>query len=115
MFKRDTTDTSTTHIGKDFIAHIDHKKYTITVETVAHHITCGTTGKILEYRDLVKKDPPVWKNYMCNELGRLSQGWKERSGTDTIEFIFHKDKPKDIKETYVRSVCNIRPQKNRDP
>ena len=33
------------------------------------------------------------------------------SGTDTIEFIFHKYKPRDRKATYVRSVCNVRPQK----
>ena len=38
-------------------------------------------------------------------------GMEKHAGTDTIEFIFHKEKPKDIKETYVREVCNIRPQK----
>ena len=32
-------------------------------------------------------------------------------GTDTIQFIFHKNKPKYIKSTYVRAVCNIRPRK----
>ena len=33
--------------------HCSHipQKYTITVETVAHHITCETTGKVLGYRD----------------------------------------------------------------
>ena len=31
--------------------------------------------------------------------------------TDTVEFIFHKEKPKDITETNVKSVCEIRPQK----
>ena len=64
-----------------------------------------------KYRDSVKLDPPVWTNSMCNELGPLYQGWKSHAGTDTIEFIFHKDKPKDRKATYVRAVCNIRPQK----
>ena len=48
---------------------------------------------------------------MCNKLGRLSQGWREYAGTDTIEFIFHKDKPKDRRETYVKAVCNVRTQK----
>ena len=70
------TDTSTTHIDSDYIAKIDPKKDTITVEPVARHITCKTTGKILEYIYLVKMDPPVWKNYMCNKLGRLPQDWK---------------------------------------
>ena len=48
---------------------------------------------------------------MCNELGRLSQGRKSHAGTVTIKFIFNKDKPKYIRATYVRAVCNIRPQK----
>ena len=56
-------------------------------------------------------DPIVWTNSMCNELGCLSQGWKSHAGTETIEFIFHKYKPKDRREKYVRSTCNIRPQK----
>ena len=56
-------------------------------------------------------DPPVLANSMCNELGRLSQGWKAHAGTDTIEFIFHKYKPKYRRAAYVRAVCNIRPQK----
>ena len=77
------TDTSTTHKGSEYIDHTDPKKDTITVEPVAHHITCETTGKILGYRDLVKMDAPVWTNYMCNKLGSLSQGWKEHVGNDT--------------------------------
>ena len=83
------------------------------MEPVAHQITCETTGKILEYRDLVKMDAPVWKNSMCNELGRMYQGCKTHAGTDTIEFIFHKDKPNDRRATYVRAVCDIRPQKTK--
>ena len=84
MFKKDMTDTSTTHIGSDYIDHTDPKKDTITVEPVAHHITCETTGKILGYRYLVKMDAPVWKNSMCNKIGRLSQGCESHTGTDTI-------------------------------
>ena len=37
-------------------------------------------------------------------------GIETNPGIDTIEFIFHKYKPKDIMATYVRSVCDIRPQ-----
>ena len=107
------TDTSTTHICSDYIAKAYPKKYTITVEPVAHHITCETTGKILGYRDLVKSDPLVWTNSICNELGHLSQGWKAHSGTVTIDFIFHKGKPKDRRATYARAVYDIRPQKQR--
>ena len=36
---------------------------------------------------------------------------KKRAGTDTIDFIFHKDKLKDRSSTYVIDVFNIRPQK----
>ena len=67
--------------------------------------------EILGYRELVKRDPSVWTNSVRNEIGRLYQGWKERVGTNTIKFIFHKDKPKDRRATYVRAVFNIRPQK----
>ena len=48
---------------------------------------------------------------MCKKLGRLSQGWKAHASTDKIEFILHKDKPKDRRGTYMRAVCDIRPQK----
>ena len=111
MFKKGMKDTSTTHIGSDYIAHTNPKIYTITVEPVEHHITFETTGKILGHGDLVKIDAPVWKNYVCNEIGRLSQGCKSNVGNDTIKFIFHKYKPKYRRETYVRSVYNIRPPK----
>ena len=56
-------------------------------------------------------DAPVWTNSMCNELGCLSQGWKAHAETDKIVFIFYKDKPKERRATYVRAVCDIRPQK----
>ena len=38
-------------------------------------------------------------------------GMGKHAGTDTIEFIFHKDTPKYIRATYVRAVCNIGSQK----
>ena len=78
------TDKSTTHIVSEYISKIDPKKDTISVEPVAHHITCEITGKILGYIDLVKMDRPVWTNSMCNELDRLPQSWKSHAGTDEI-------------------------------
>ena len=81
------------------------------MEQVEHHITCETTGKILGHRDLVRMDAPVWKKSICNELGRLSQHCKAHAGNDRIQLIFHKYKPKDRKETYMRAVCDIRPPK----
>ena len=111
MFEMDVTVTENSHIVSEYISHTDSKKDTITVQLLAHHIHCETTGKIWGYRDLVKMDAPEWKNSMCNELGSLSQGWIEHLGTDTIDFIFHKEKPKDLRATYVRAVCDIQPQK----
>ena len=93
------------------MAHTQPKKDTIPLELVSHHITCETNEKFLGYRDLVQMDAPVWMNSICNKLGRLSQILKAHAGTDTIDFIFHKDKLKDRRATYVRDVCNIRPKK----
>ena len=56
-------------------------------------------------------DEPVWTKSMCNELCRLSQGWGKHAVTNTTELIFHKDKPKDIRADYMRSVCEIKPKK----
>ena len=38
-------------------------------------------------------------------------GMENYVGTDTIEFIFQKEKPKDIRAAYVIAVCYIRPHK----
>ena len=78
-----------------------------------NNINCKTTGKILGYRDLVKMDEPVWTNSIYNDFGCQYQGWGKHAGTDTIEFIFQKDEPKDIKSTNVSAVCDIRPQKHK--
>ena len=53
MFKKDIKDTSTTHIGSEYISKTPLKKDTIIVEPVSHHITYETTRKILGYQDLV--------------------------------------------------------------
>ena len=50
--------------------------------------------KFWGYRYLFNMDEPVWTNSMCNKLGHLSQGWKKHAGTDTIAFIFHRDRKK---------------------
>jgi len=46
---------------------------------------------------------------MCNELGRLAQGFRKVKGNNTLYFI--KNIPKGKKVTYARIVCSIRPQK----
>ena len=49
---------------------------------------------------------------MCNELGRLAQGYKDIKGKDTIFFIPRHKVPKHKKVIYGRIVCSIRPQKS---
>ena len=54
---------------------------------------------------------------MCKELGRLSQGYKNTPGTNTIRFLSLDEIdniPKDRVVTYTRIVVDFRPQKD-DP
>ena len=44
---------------------------------------------------------------MCTKLGRLSQIWKSYAGTNTMEFIFYQEIPRDRKATHVQAVCDI--------
>ena len=111
IFQEEAKENIRMHMGTDYFSFIYPKGKTATLESMANHSKCKTTGKIFGYRDLVNIDEPVWTNSTCNELGHLSRRWKKYAGTDTIQFIFHKDKPKYRKVTYVRAVCDIRPQK----
>ena len=75
------------------------------------------TGKLMEYRDLIKsKDKIVWERGFSNEIGRLAQGIGTRMphGTNTIKFVSIRDIPKNKTITYARIVSELRPQKD-DP
>ena len=81
---------------------------------MANPVLDVATGKMLEYRDLIKgKDKIVWERGMSNELGRLAQGVGDRMphGTNTIKFIKYADMPKNKRPTYARIVSELRPQK----
>ena len=74
------------------------------------------TGDLLEYRHLVKhpNKKNVWVSAFGKEVVRLAQGLPRIvEGTDTLNFIFKNEIPinrlKDV--TYVRIVCNNRPEK----
>ena len=60
----------------------------------------------------------VWLKAMCIELGRLSNGYKDTKGTQTIHYMTHEEIkciPGDIiTVTYARIVVDFRPQKT-DP
>jgi hypothetical protein len=77
----------------------------------------GETGKLLEYRHLLKcpKYKDEWKHSFGNEIGCLAQGMPGRSeGTDTLFFIDRSKVPEDRRKdvTYGKIVCNMRPQKS---
>jgi hypothetical protein len=77
------------------------------------------TGKLLEYRQLLKhpKFQEVWSRSAADEFGRLAQGIKGRvKATDTIRFIHKHEIPEDrFKDvTYIKFVCSIRTEK-KDP
>ena len=59
------------------------------LEEQANAVVDPTTGKSLEFRQLIKgQDKEIWATSMANELGRLAQGVGNRiKGTDTIAFI----------------------------
>ena len=84
------------------------------ITALANPVLDKTTGKLLEYRDLIKgKDKIIWEKGMSNELGRLAQGVGTRMphGTDTIKFIKFHDVPKNKKPTYARIVSELKPHK----
>ena len=56
-------------------------------------------------------DKPKWTRDMPNEIGRLFQGIIYIEGKDTSFFVHSHKVPQDIKVTYSRILCNIRPQK----
>ena len=83
---------------------------------VVHPITNRT---ITKYHNLI--DEPlireVWMKAMCVELGRLTQGYKDTKGTETIKFMTWNEInqiPADRTVTYARIVVDYRDQK-KDP
>ena len=65
-----------------------------------------------EYRELRNSsDGSQWEQGMCNELGRLFQGYKEVKGTNTARWIKIAEMPQGRKATYVRIVVADRPLK----
>jgi hypothetical protein len=62
---------------------------------------------------LAGKDGPIWNNGLCNEYGRLAQGFHNNTvlGTDTIDFIHPHEVPPNKKVTYGNFICNHRPLK----
>lgn len=49
---------------------------------------------------------------MYNELGRLSKGFDNIKGNNTLHFIPKSKVPRDKRATHARIACSIRPQKS---
>eukprot|EP00804_Cyclotella_cryptica_P022237 CCRYP_017934-RA/>CCRYP_017934-RA protein AED:0.24 eAED:0.19 QI:0/0/0/1/1/1/2/0/738 len=96
----------------------DEQQHVFMVDTELDHVCNGvvhpiTKETITKYEKLAN-DPTlqdVWTKAMCNELGRLAQGWDGKQGTDTIFFMTHdeiKRIPRDRTVTYARIVVDYR-------
>ena len=77
-----------------------------------------STGKLLEYRDLLKnpKTCNVWYDACSKEFARLCNGRQKDNtkGTNSIRFKKPSQLPPGKKATYLRICANYRPQKS-DP
>jgi hypothetical protein len=80
---------------------------------LANVIIHPTTGKEMEYTVLVKNPQlqPLWTRGFGNECGRLFQGIRDITGTNTCFFIKLTNIPKDRNITYVKIVCDYKPHK----
>ena len=71
----------------------------ITMEQEAQWLSSAVIdedGKTMEYGHLIKYDKlsDVWENVMCNKLGRMSMGYKDVKGKQTIRFIKKSEVPR---------------------
>jgi hypothetical protein len=61
---------------------------------------------------LAGPDSNIWTTSLCNEFGRLAQGYSNTvKGTNTIAFIQRSEVPTDKKVTYGNFICDLRPLK----
>ena len=64
------------------------QKEMVKLHPITNITTCKTNGKALKYSHLVKaKTKKVRGKGMCNEIVRLSKGFDDNVGTNTILFI----------------------------
>ena len=91
--------------------------YAETIEEVVNGVVHPVTKEtITKYQKLVD-DPilrEIWEMAMCVELGRLTQGFGDTKGTETMRFLELdeiKNIPRDRTVTYARIMVDYRPQK----
>eukprot|EP00957_Ditylum_brightwellii_P203079 15333128-Ditylum_brightwellii.AAC.1 len=114
------SDTTLVHQNKYILANkllqigeaYKHEMYT-PIGAFSGAILDDSTGKTLEYRDLIKMDKydGVWTGSFTKKLNQLAQGLCRHKGTKTINFICVTDMPNGQQATYGRIVVYYRPQK----
>ena len=90
--------------------------YTLTTQCPKTHeanaVTHKISGMAQEYRHLIKSPQrKIWERSFANELGQLVLGIRGVKGTYTVIFILKDQVPKDIKVTYGKTVCEMKPEK----
>jgi len=87
---------------------------TISKNEMCNAVMDADSGKMLEFRHLIKKYPEIWSTSMANEFGRLMEGVGKRmpTGSKTMRFIPRTDIPSGKTVTYARIVCDYRPLKS---
>jgi hypothetical protein len=83
------------------------------LQHLANAVIHPVTGKEMEYTALMR-DPqlkPLWTRGFGIECGRLFQGIRDIAGTDTCFFVTLTDIQKDREITYVKIVCDNKPNK----
>ena len=79
---------------------------------VSNAVIDPETGATLSLKQLLcGNNNKTWKESHSDEWFRLAQGKGRVKGTETCFFVKWKTKPKHITPTYLRPVCEIRPQK----
>jgi hypothetical protein len=78
-----------------------------------NYVIHPVTGKEMQYKDLMKDAilGPLFEIGLSNDLGRICQGIRDVSGTNTAFFIDLTSIPKDSKITYGKLVCYFKPNK----
>ena len=113
--QRQTTPPCTSHPYN--LRPLPHRSTQAIIQTTPRALTNAIydadSGSMLEYKQLLQKDPKTWNTSMANEIGRLAQGIGNRiKGTNTINFIHKRDIPSHKTVTYSRIVADYRPHKS---
>jgi hypothetical protein len=94
---------------------LQHLQAIATFHLHANHIYNDKGKKETLDTLLAGTNSTTWTNALCNEYGRLAQGYGGTIvGTDTIDFILRSDVPAHKKVTYGNFICDYRPLKSEE-